>query len=158
VSDPYIGYRFHVSLAPPDAYLPPQQASEVPAVLAAGFQEVSGLGGELEVMAFAEGGTNDHMHQLPVRHSWSRISLRRGITNDSRLWAWYQAGLFQSLGARRDGTIMLLGEDGLPLMAWLFQGGLAVKWSGPALNSSQSMLAIEALEIAHEGILQVDLA
>ncbi|HQX50277.1 MAG TPA: phage tail protein [Planctomycetaceae bacterium] len=157
MSDLYGGFRFHVSLSPPDAYLPPQQAAAVPALLAAGFQEVSGLGGELEVLPYPEGGTNDHVHQLPVRHSWGRISLKRGMTSDMGLWTWYQAGLYQSLGARRDGTITLLSEDGIPVMAWLFQGGLAVKWSGPSLNSSQSAVAIEAMEIAHEGILQVSL-
>lgn len=155
--DPFHGYRFHVTLGPGDAYLPPEQALAVVPMLAAGFQEVSGLGGQLEVTAYAEGGENDHVHQLPVRHSWGRISLKRGITNDIRLWLWYQAGLYQSLGARRDGVVTLLTDDGKPVMAWLFRGGLAVKWDGPSLNAGQSALAIEALEIAHEGILQVPL-
>ena len=150
-------YRFVVTLDLPDVYLPPQQAVLVPVMVAAGFQEASGLGAQLELTPYPEGGVNDYVHQLPVRHSWSNISLKRGITRDINLWLWYQAGLSQSLGARRDGAVTLLSPDGAPAMAWLFRGGLAVKWDGPALSASQSNVAIEGIEIAHEGIFQVPL-
>ncbi len=155
--DPLAAYRFVVTLDPTDTYLSPAQALTVPLMVLAGFQEVSGLSGELEVMTHAEGGQNDFVHQLPVRHSWSRISLKRGVTFDMSLWLWYQSGLNQSLGARRDGVITLLSAAGIPAMAWMFRGGLAVKWEGPALNANQSAVAVEGLEIAHHGILQVPL-
>ena len=158
MSEPYNGCRFVVTLDFPDTHLPPQQIAAVPPMPGAGFQEVTGLGAQLEVMSYPEGGENDHVHQLPVRHSWGHISLKRGITNDITLWLWYQAGLFQSLGARRDGAVTMLAEDGTPAMAWLFRGGLAVKWDGPSLNASQSAIAIEGMEIAHEGIYQIPLS
>ena len=157
MSDPFTGIRFFVTLDAADAYLPKEQVAAVPIMLKAGFQEVGGLGGQLEVMAYPEGGENDHVHQLPVRHSWGHISLKRGLTTDMSLWLWYQAGLYQSLGARRDGAITLLAEDGTPTMQWLFRGGLAVKWDGPSLNATQSAVAIESMEIAHEGLMQVQL-
>lgn len=157
MSDPLTGYRFVVTLDAADTHLPVRQAALVLPLLAAGFQEVAGLGGQLEIMAYPEGGENDHVHQLPVRHSWGRITLKRGITSDLNIWLWYQAGLSQSLGARRDGVITLLSTEGLPAMAWMFRGGLAAKWDGPTFNASQSAIAIESLEIAHEGILQVPL-
>ncbi|TWT91738.1 phage tail protein [Stieleria varia] len=157
MSDPFTGYRFFVTLDATDVYLPPEQAATVPILTKAGFQEVGGLGGQLEVMAYGEGGVNDCTHQLPVRHSWSRITLKRGVTTDMSMWLWYQAGLYQSLGARRDGAITLLAENGTPAMQWLFRGGLAVKWDGPTFNAAQSAVAIESMEIAHEGILQVPL-
>jgi phage tail-like protein len=106
-------------------------------------------------MPYAEGGVNDYVHQLPVRHSWTRLSLRRGLVRDAGLWSWYLAGLSQSLGARRDGAILLLTPDGNPAMAWTFRAGLAAKWIGPELNAMQNAVAIEGLEIAHQGIEQV---
>jgi phage tail-like protein len=157
MNDPLTGYRFFVTLDAADTYVPPQQAVLVPPMLAAGFQEVTGLGAQLDIMAYPEGGQNDHVHQLPVRHSWGRITLKRGVTSDLSIWLWYQAGLSQSLGARRDGVITLLSVDGLPTMAWMFRGGLAAKWDGPTFNANQSAIAIESIEIAHEGILQVPL-
>lgn len=155
LEDPLVGYRFLVTLDPADAYLPPAQAALVTLVAAGGFEEVSGLGADLEVLGYAEGGQNDFMHQLPVRHSWNRISLKRGLVRDPGLWFWYQAGLTQSLGARRDGAILLLMPSGVPAVAWIFRAGLAAKWSGPQLSATQAAIAVESIEIAHQGLVQV---
>lgn len=152
--NPMPGYRFVITLDAGDAYLPPAQAHLVPLVAAGAFNEVSGLSAELEVTAYPEGGVNDHVHQLPVRHSWGRITLRRGVVRDPGLWSWYEAGLSNSLGARRDGVIMLLSESGAPAVAWSFRAGLAARWTGPDLNAGQDAVAIESLEIAHEGLIR----
>jgi phage tail-like protein len=156
VEDPLPSFRFIVTLLPGDAYLPPSQAALLPLVAAGEFMEVKGLGADLEVTAYPEGGVNDHVHQLPVRHSWGRISLRRGVVRDGGLlWSWYVAGLTQSLGARRDGSVILLTPAGTPAMSWTFHAGLAAKWVGPELNAMQNAVAIEALDIAHEGLVPV---
>ena len=153
--DPLPKYRFLVTLDPGDAYLPPAQAQLLPMVAAGAFQEVTGLGAQLEVIAHPEGGRNDSVHQLPVRHSWNRITLKRGVARDAGLWAWYVAGLADSLGARRDGAVLLCGPDGTPAVAWAFRGGLAAKWTGPDLHAEQNAVAVESLEIAHEGLTKV---
>jgi phage tail-like protein len=153
--DPVQSYKFVVTLQPGDAYLPPAQASLLPLLTGGEFMEVKGLGADLEVMSYPEGGLNDHVHLLGVRHTWTRISLRRGLVRDKGLWAWYVAGLTQSLGARRDGSIILMTSAGTPAMSWTFHAGLAAKWVGPELNAMQSAVAIEALEIAHEGLVPV---
>ncbi|GAB3451439.1 phage tail protein [Actinophytocola sediminis] len=155
MTDPLLKYRFMVTLDPGDAYLPAAQALLLPLVAAGAFQEVTGLGGQLEVVTYAEGGRNDSVHQLPLRHSWNRITLKLGVVRDRVLWSWYQAGLTDSLGARRDGAVIVLGTDGVPAMAWAFHGGLAAKWSGPDLHGEQNAVAIEQLEIAHEGLTNV---
>jgi phage tail-like protein len=155
---PLPAYSFFVTLDPADAYLPAAQAALVPYVAAGAFQEVRGLGADLEVFAYAEGGVNAFVHQLPVRHTWTRIGLRRGLVRDASLFSWYQAGLTQSLGARRDGSILLVTPAGVPAVAWTFRAGIAVKWTGPELNAMQNAVAIEALEIAHQGIEQVILS
>ena len=149
-----MSYRFLVTLGFGDAYLPPAQALLIPLLASGGFQEVSGLGAELEVTAYPEGGMNDFVHQLPVRHSWGRIVLKRGLLVDTALWRWYQAGLSQSLGARRNGTVILMTPQGLPAVAWNFRGGLAAKWTGPTFDAMRDAVAIESLEIAHEGLDQ----
>lgn len=153
--EPLGGFRFLVVLDPAVAYLPPAQALLVPIVAVGAFQECRGLAGDLEVLAYAEGGRNDFVHQLPVRHTWGRISLRRGLVRDQALWGWYQAGLTGSLGARRDGCIVAMNEMGLPAMAWPFYGGLAAKWTGPEFSALAGAVALEGLEIAHHGLEQV---
>ena len=155
---PLPAYKFIVTLDPADAYLPPAQAALLPLFTGGAFQEVKGLGADLEIMAYAEGGVTDHIHQLPVRHTWNRISLKRGLVRDPGLFFWYLAGLTQSLGARRDGAVLLMTPKGTPAMAWIFRAGLAAKWGGPELNAMQNAVALESLEIAHEGLTQIPLS
>lgn len=156
--NPLPGHRFLVTLDPADAYLPPLQSALVFLVAAGQFEEVKGLGAELEVLKYPEGGRNDYVHQLPVRHSWMNITLKRGTVQDAGLWFWYLAGLTGSIGARRDGAIILLTPLGVPAIAWEFRAGLAVKWTGPELNAMQNAVAVESIEIAHEGLTQIPLS
>jgi phage tail-like protein len=158
MEDPIPSYKFLVTLLPGDAYLPPAQQALLAQFSGGEFQEVKGLGADLEVTAYPEGGVNDHVHQLPVRHSWSRIVLKRGVVRDPGLWSWYVAGLSQSLGARRDGTIILMTPAGTPASSWTFTGGLAAKWVGPELNAMQSAVAVESLAIAHQGLIAVTMS
>jgi phage tail-like protein len=152
LEDPLPAFNFFVSLDPTDAHLPAVQAALIPIMALGAFCEVKGLGGELEVMPYAEGGCNDFVHQLPVRHSWGRITLRRGVIRDIALWVWYLGGLNGSLGARRDGCITVCDEAGDPAVIYVFKRAIATKWIGPELNAMQSQAAIDGLEIAHEGL------
>lgn len=152
LEDPLPAFSFYVTLDPSDAHLPLKQALLIPTMALGAFSEIKGLGGELEVMPYAEGGMNDFVHQLPVRHTWGRITLRRGVIRDMALWSWYQGGLHGSLGARRDGCITVADESGMPAVMYVFRRAIATKWHGPDLNAMQSSAAIDGIEIAHEGI------
>ena len=158
LEDPMPGHRFLVSLDPTDAYLPFAQSAIITLIAAGQFSEVTGLGAKLEVLAHPEGGRNDYVHQLPIRHDYTTLVLRRGMVRDPGLFFWYQAGLTQSIGARRDGAIVLLTPAGVPAIGWIFRGGLASAWKGPELRATDNAIAIEAIEITHEGLLQVPLS
>ncbi len=155
IEDPLPAFRFLVSLDPSDAYLPFAQSALITLIAAGQFSEVTGLGADLEVLAHPEGGRNDYVHQLPVRHTYPKIVLSRGMVRDPGLFFWYQAGLTQSIGARRDGAIILLTASGVPALGWIFRGGLAAGWKGPQLKGGENAVAVESIEIAHEGLLQV---
>lgn len=150
--EPITGLRFHVTLLPGDAWLPAAALSQLALVTAGAFTEVTGLSGSLEVKTYPEGGRNDYQHNLPVRHSWEKLVLKRGLVRGTSLWSWYRAGLQGQLGARRDGTIVLFDAQLQPAIVWTFRGGLATKWSGPELNAAGNAIAIESLEITHNGI------
>jgi phage tail-like protein len=152
LEDPLPAFSFFVTLDPSDAHLPPQQLAMIPMMALGAFCEVKGLGGELEVQPYAEGGVNDFVHLLPVRHTWGRINLRRGVIRDMALWVWYLGGLNGSLGARRDGCITVCDESGVPAVVYMFRRAIATKWHGPELNALQSAAAIDGIEIAHEGL------
>jgi phage tail-like protein len=118
----------------------------------AGFSECSGLEATLEVLEYKEGGLNSYVHKFPTRASYSNISLKRGITYlEDDLWTWHQ-GFVQGMGKRKDGLIVLLDESRKPCKVWKFKRGIPLKWIGPSLNAAQSGVAIETLEISHEGL------
>jgi phage tail-like protein len=146
-------YKFLVLLDPTDIFIPRELITLGLERAPGAFQSCNLQGAKLDLLAYPEGGRNDYVHQLPVRHSWERIKLSKGIAFDPALFAWYEAGLYRSLGARRDGAIVMLERNSYwPTMVWTFSGGLAATWAGPDLNAGTSAVAIERLEIAHEGL------
>jgi phage tail-like protein len=122
--------------------------------LAAGFSECSGLEATVEVLEYKEGGVNDYTHKFPTRASFGNITLKHGvIPTDDDLWTWHN-GFVLGNGTRRDGLIILMDESRIPAVVWKFTRGIPTKWVGPALNATQSAVAIESLEIAHEGLFR----
>ncbi len=118
----------------------------------AGFNECSGLEATVELMEYREGGVNHYVHQFPTRAMFSHITLRQGaIYLYDDLWTWHH-DFVMGRGKRKDGIIALLDEARRPAKVWKFRKGLPTKWVGPTLNAQQSQIAIESLEIAHEGL------
>jgi phage tail-like protein len=116
-----------------------------------GFNECSGLEATMQVEEYSEGGENRFVHKFPTRMTYSNIVLKRGIALSEDLWNWH-ADYVNGRGKRRDGIIILQSELRIPLKIWVFEKGLPFKWSGPSLNAAQSAVAIETLEIAHQGL------
>jgi phage tail-like protein len=58
-------------------------------------------------------------------------------------------------GRRRDGLIVLLDEQHNARKIWRFSRGLPMKYTGPSMNATQNAVAIESIEIAHEGVIQI---
>jgi phage tail-like protein len=118
----------------------------------AGFSEVSGLEATVEVMEFKEGGENSYVHKFPTRASFSNIVLKHGVIYlYDDLWTWHNDFVLGQ-GKRKDGLIVLEDEKGQPAKIWKFKRGIPMKWTGPSLNATQNAVAIESLEISHEGL------
>lgn len=122
----------------------------------AGFSECTGLEATVEFQEYREGGQNSFVHKFPTRATFANLTFRHGVIYLSDdLWSWHN-DFVQGRGKRKDGTIVLLDESRKPAKVWQFRRGLPTKWVGPSLNANQSAVAIESLEIAHEGLtLQV---
>lgn len=122
----------------------------------ASFSECSGIESTLEVEEYQEGGVNDRVHKFPSRFTFANIILKRGVSLDPQLRMWHRA-LLDGKPDRRDGLIIVQNEFKLPVAAWKFDRGLAVKYTGPDLNATQNGSSIETLEIAHERLENFDL-
>jgi phage tail-like protein len=115
------------------------------------FKSVGGIKYEIETVPVREGGQNATTWQLVGATKWSNIILRRGFTKDSGLLAWRNEWMGRP-GTRATGTIELLDTALTKQASWTFHNGIPVKWEISDFDASKSELAIETLEIAHEGI------
>jgi phage tail-like protein len=77
--------------------------------------------------------------------------LKRGYTKDKTLWEWRKTTL-DGQTERRDGAIILQDEARQEVMRWTFREGWISKYEGASLNSTSNEVAIESIEIAHEGL------
>lgn len=153
--DPLMNHNFLVSLLDTSSSLAKTIAmSALFDVVVGGFAECSGLEMTLELEEYREGGRNGHLLVFPKNTKWSHITLKKGVGAGNALWDWAY-GFTEGKGKRRDGLIVLMNELHLPSHIWHFRRGLPYKYSGPSMNASQSAVAIESIEIAHEGIFQI---
>jgi phage tail-like protein len=154
--DPLLNHNFVVSLVDSSSGLGFPGAlvgSAILDVAVGGFSECSGLEMSMQPEEYKEGGRNGAVLKFPSRVTWSNLTLKKGIGVGTALWDWHY-GFVLGRGKRRDGTIMLLDEQRQPQQVWFFRRGLPVKYTGPSLNATQNNVAIETIEIAHEGIHQ----
>ena len=138
--DPYRGFKFKV---------------QIDGITKAGFREVSGLDAGTDAVDYRDGdGTT--MRKLAGLQKFSNITLKRGITTDQDLWKWRQDIIDGNIQkSRKDGQIFLLDELGQDAAEWTFSQGWPTKWTGPAFNATANEVAIDTLEIAHEGLKRV---
>ena len=137
--DPFMGYNFLV---------------EIGGVVIGGFSEVSGLSSEIELESYQEGGLNGFVHKFPKHTTYPNLVLSRGLINIDLFYLWYEAtnqGLIQQLS----GTVILLNNQQVPVLWWSFKNAYPVKWDGPQLNASNDEIAVEKIELVHQGISQL---
>jgi phage tail-like protein len=127
---------------------------EIEGLLVAGFTEVQGLQALIDVHTFQEGGVNDYEHHFIERVRYPPLVLKRGFTSSNELWDWF-LGYTRGKISRKDGSIIMLNESGDETCRWNFFGSYPVKWIGPELKSTTSEVAVETVEIVHNGLTMV---
>ena len=137
--DPYAGFNF---------------ALEISGVQAAAFSECTGLQMETKLFEYQEGGNNSTTLRFPVNTTYGNVTLKRGITSSDDLINWHLDVVNSQFSQSRPANtaIVLQDEQGNQVKRWNLIRALPVKWVGPDLKASSSEVAIESLEIAHEGI------
>ncbi len=94
--------------------------------------------------------------QLPLKRPGltkaNNISLKRGIVQgDNDLYNWFNNNGLPNV-ERRDLLISLLNDEGSPVMVWTISQAWPVKCEGPGLKATGNEIAIESIELVHEGI------
>jgi phage tail-like protein len=139
-TDPYRGFKFKV---------------QIDGITKAGFREVSGLDAGTDAVDYRDGdGTTTR--KLAGLQKFSNITLKRGITEDQDLWKWRSIVMDGKIkDARKNGQIILLDDEGKEAAEWTFTDGWPTKWTGPTFNATANEVAIDTLEITHEGLKRV---
>lgn len=119
------------------------------------FQECSGLKTTATVFEIEEGGMNGMTHKRPGQSKWENIVLRYATNASQPLLAWRDQFLQDRFSSRpmNSGAIIIYDNDHREIRRYSFTKAWPVSWEGPQLNSGSSELAVETLEIAHEGLL-----
>ncbi len=125
---------------------------EIDGVVKGGFSEASGLTTDTNIIEYREGAEQQGTtRKLPGLMKFNNIVLKRGYTADKKLYEWRKK-VMDGKTQRASGSIVLLDEARNEALRWNFREGWPSKWEGPALNAKTSEVAIETLEIAHEGL------
>ena len=124
---------------------------EIDGITVAGFSECSGLNMESDLIEYRNGNEDITVRKLPGLKRFSNIRLKRGFTQDRTLWEWRKQ-VMNGRTERRHGSIVLLDEARQEALRWNFREGWPIRWEGPAINAMTQDVAIESLEICHEGL------
>ena len=136
-NDPYLNFNFRV---------------EIDNATAAGFSEADLPEERVEAVAYREGSDSASAARLlPGRVEHGRVVLRRGFAGDATLFQWWSEVARGNLD-RRNVVIVLMNEQGQEVARWALRRAWPAKWVGPQLRGLENDVAIETLELAHEGI------
>jgi phage tail-like protein len=129
---------------------------EIDGITQAGFQDCSGFGASTDPIEYREGNENPGrdpitMRKLPGMTKYNNITLKWGLTDSTELYDWYR-DITKGMDVRKNGSIIVLDTQGQEKVRWNFRNGWPTKWDGPDFTSKGNDVAIETLEIAHEGI------
>ncbi len=118
------------------------------------FTEVTGLVMEREKIEYRHSDSPDFSKiAMPGLVKTSNLTLKLGtFEGDHGPNDWYDAVANDRTGKRRDVIISLLNEKHDPVASWTASRCFVVKYSASDLKSDANEVAIQSLEVAHEGL------
>lgn len=140
--DPYGAFNFEITV---------NGVSDDGKAVSGSFTEVSGLEVSIDFIEYRNGSEDITPRKIPGLKKFTNITLKKGITGDLEFWNWIVEAMKGSV-IRTEGSIVLLDENQQEVMRWNFKRGWPCKWTGPGLNATNGEIALETLEICHEGL------
>lgn len=135
-NDPYRNFRFRV---------------EIEGLEQAGFSEVSGFDVSFDVVQYREGNEVITPRKLPGLARYGNITLKWGSTESMELFEWVQECAEGTI-ERKTITIIAIDEEGGDVATWQVIEAWPTRYTAPGFNGSGAEVAIELLELAHEGM------
>jgi phage tail-like protein len=139
LKDPYLNFNFLV---------------ELDGIARAAFHEASGFDSSIDVVEHREGGDNTTTRKLPGLAKHGNITLKWGVSDDRTIDDWYQQVVDGDI-VRRNGSIVVLDRKREEVARWNFLRAWPAKYTLPSFNAEGKDVAIQTLELAHEGLRRV---
>lgn len=134
--DPYRNFRFRI---------------EVEGIQQAGFSEISGYDASIDVVEYREGNQTTTVSKLPGLTKYGNITLKWGVTDSMDMYDW-MSSCIQGTVTRKTVTIIAMDEEGSDVATWQVIEGWPTKYTAPDFKGTGNEVAIESLELAHEGM------
>ncbi|MFB9240324.1 phage tail protein [Massilia antarctica] len=136
-NDPYRGYNFVL---------------EIDNLPKGAFSEVGGLTADGDSVDYREGtDMQSNVRKLMGMRKYTNLTFKRGYTQDKALWQWY-TNVMNGVPDRRNVTIVLLNERREAVLRWHAENAWINKIEGPSLKASSNDVAMESMELIHEGL------
>jgi phage tail-like protein len=139
--DPYRQFRFRV---------------EMDGVTQAGFSECTFADTTTDPVEYREGDEIPTVRKLSGLTKFGNITLKWGITDSMEIYNWRQQIIDTGAeGARKNMSIILVDEAGSDKARWNITRAWPTKYDPPDFSAKGNEVAIETLEIVHEGFKRV---
>ncbi|WP_300662384.1 phage tail protein [Fluviicola sp.] len=118
------------------------------------FQEVSGLDIEAQIVEYRHGNSKEFSTiKMPGIKKTGNVTLKKGVfVKDNGFWDWFNKIKMNTI-ERQTVVISLLDEAGKPTMVWTLNNAWPTKITGTDMKSDGNEVAVETIEIAHEGLV-----
>ena len=118
-----------------------------------GFTEVSGLDVETEVIEYRDGASPEYSkRKIPGMQKFANVTMKRGVfATDNDYFKWWNTVSLNTI-ERRDVTVTLLNEAHEPVMVWKIKNAWPTKIASTDLKADGNEIAIESIELAHDGL------
>ncbi len=117
------------------------------------FTEVTGLDIESQVIEYRKGNSPQFSTtKMPGLQKFSNVTLKRGVfKNDNKLWDWFNSIKMNTIN-KKTIIINLLDETKKPVMTWTLNNAWPTKIQVTDMKADGNEVAVETIEIAHEGL------
>ena len=124
---------------------------EISGITVAGFSECTGLNSEQNVIDYREGQEGITPRKLPGLTKLGNITLKRGITVDKTIYGWRKTVTDGNI-ERKNISIVLQNEKHDEVVRWNVVNAWPSKYMAPDLKATANEVAIESVELTHEGL------
>ena len=139
--DPYRQFRFRV---------------EIDGITQAGFSDCTFADTTTDPVEYREGDEPPVFRKLSGLTKYGNITLKGGSTDSMELYNWRQQIIDTGAeGARKNVSIILVDEAGADKARWDIVRAWPSKYDPPDFSAKGNEVAIESLDIVHEGFKRV---